>query len=235
MKTLNGYKRILAGIGCVFLATGLAACDRGDDPNTSAGNGGTSPAYNEGYEFGIRLALLQQKQPGAGPEEALKGLCDALSDTNQQTSYAQMCARPEPVENVEAPQTEAIIESRNDDTLADAGYGYEVVVALPSGVQYQVLKAGSGEQPQAGDAVTVRYETYLDDGSRFGSTDARRISLDEIAVPGLKEALLLMNEGARWQVVVPPNMGFTKSGNRTLRRSNLTYDIELISVEQGRP
>lgn len=224
----------LAGAGSIVLITSLTACEPNADSDINAGDGGTSPAYNAGYEFGIRLALFQQQQPGTGPDEALKGMCDALSDTNQTISPADMCGRLQPgevrpFENPEPPQTETGIEPRNDDTLVDAGY--EIVVALPSGVKYQVLQAGGGEQPQAGDAVIVSYKTYLDDGSLFGSTSERRISLDEIAVPGLKEALLLMNEGARWQVVVPPNMGFTKSGNRTLRRSNLTYDIELISIE----
>jgi FKBP-type peptidyl-prolyl cis-trans isomerase FklB len=237
MKTRNEstfINCVSAGAGIFVLIAGLAACDPSADSDKNTGNGGTSPAYNAGYEFGIRLALFQQQQPGTGPDQALKGMCDALSDTDQTIGRTEICARlkqeAEPAESVQTPQAETSIETHNDDSnVLDAGY--EVVIELPSGVQYQVLQAGGGEQPQAGDAVTVSYKTYLDDGSVFGSTNQRRISLDDIAVPGLKEALLLMNEGARWQVVVPPNMGFTKSGNRTLRRSNLTYDIELISIE----
>ena len=40
-----------------------------------------------------------------------------------------------------------------------------------------------------------------------------------------------MNEGAKWRVVIPPRMGFKNAGNNMLRRRDLIYDIELVSVE----
>ena len=242
MKTFSEYKPVLAGIGFTLMITVLAACDRGADPEMDAGNTKTSPAYNTGYEFGIRLALFQQQQPGTGPDEALKGMCDALSETNQTISHTEMCTRHEPVqdkraESVDVPQLETSIQQLKEDKTESDDSNQNATVTLSSGVQYEVLKTGSGAQPQAGDEVVISYRTYLDDGTVFGSTGndggSRQIALDEIKVPGLKQALLLMNEGSRWKVTVPPNMGFTQSGNRTLRRSNLTYDIELISVEQG--
>lgn len=242
MKTFNEHKHVLVVIGFTLLITGLAACNRDADSNMSTSNSETSAAYNAGYEFGIRLALFNQQQPGAGRDEALKGLLDALSESNQTISSTEMCAKLQPVddkpaESAEVQEIQISIESPEEDTEFDARHAN--VVALASGVQYQVLKAGSGTQPREGDDVVISYQTYLDDGTLFGSTGiddgSRQITLEEIKVPGLKEALLMMNEGARWKVIVPPNMGFTKSGNRTLRRSNLTYDIELISVEQGRP
>lgn len=242
MKPLNEPKHLLAAIGFTLFISGLAACDRSIDPQMNASDPETSIAYNTGYEFGIRLALFQQRQPGTGPDQALKGLLDALSETNQEISSTELCARLEPVDDkpaelVELPQVQASIEEfKENDTEAVVS---QDVVTLTSGVQYQVLKAGSGIQPRAGDEVVISYQTYLDDGTLFGSSGndggSRLIPLDEIKVPGLTEALLLMNEGARWRVTVPPSMGFTKSGNRTLRRSDLTYDIELMSVEQGQP
>jgi FKBP-type peptidyl-prolyl cis-trans isomerase FklB len=111
----------------------------------------------------------------------------------------------------------------------------EGVVTLPSGVQYEVLKAGSGSRPGAGDAVMVSYQASLTNGAVFDTTyedgEPVRLQLEEIVVPGLKEALLLMNEGAKWRVVIPPSMGFKRSGNNMLRRRDLIYDIELVAVE----
>jgi len=49
----------------------------------------------------------------------------------------------------------------------------------------------------------------------------------------LKEALLLMREGARWRVVVPPNAGFGSFGNNLLRKRDLIYEIELVSVDSS--
>ncbi len=59
--------------------------------------------------------------------------------------------------------------------------------------------------------------------------------MDEIIVPGLKEALLLMQEGARWRVVIPPHMGFGASGKKLLRKRDLIYEIELVAVEPSEP
>ena len=90
----------------------------------------------------------------------------------------------------------------------------------------------------AGDAVVISYQASFADGTVLGTSDesgSQYIALDDIVVPGLREALLLMNTGARWQVVVPPDMGFTKSGNRKLRRRDLIYDIELISIDRAQP
>jgi FKBP-type peptidyl-prolyl cis-trans isomerase FklB len=221
----------------------------------NADNAGAGPGYNAGYDFGVRLAQLKQQQPGIELDEALNGLRDALLDTSQIMSRTELCARLQPVElepaeiefkrteSIEPPQTEAPSHNifkadytKNDFAALNAKR--EGVVTLPSGVQYEVLKAGSGEPPRADDAVVISYRTSFADGTVIDTSDnseSQYISLDEIVVPGLKEALLLMNTGARWQVVVPPSMGFTKSGNRTLRRRDLIYDIMLVSIDRVQP
>ena len=147
-----------------------------------------------------------------------------------------------PAENIQPPQTEvrshSFVHYTRDD-YATFNASREGVVTLPSGVQYEVLKAGSGEQPRAGDAVLISYQASLADGTVFDTTDddgePLHMSLDDIVVPGLKEALLLMNAGARWQVVIPPSMGFSRTGNRMFRRRDLIYDIELISIDRAQP
>lgn len=111
------------------------------------------------------------------------------------------------------------------------------VVTLPSGVQYEVLEAGSGRKPKPQDSVRVDYEASLPDGRVFDTTaddtEPTILSVSSIAVPGLREALLLMPEGSRWRVVVPPNQGFRHAGNNMLRRRVLIYDVRLLSIEPG--
>jgi FKBP-type peptidyl-prolyl cis-trans isomerase len=262
MKTLYEYKNVLAGIGCALLLTSLAGCDRGADPDMNTGNAGASPGYNAGYDLGVKLALLRQQQPDIELDDAFKGMLDALSDTRQITSRTEFCARLQSIENrpdkvelqpaeiefkrterIQPPQTEA--PSHNifkadytKDDFAALNAKREGVVTLPSGVQYEVMKAGSGEPPRPDDAVVISYQASFADGTAIDTTDDSEslyIPLDDIVVPGLKEALLLMNTGARWKVVVPPSMGFTKSGNRTLRRRDLIYDIMLVSIDRAQP
>ena len=109
------------------------------------------------------------------------------------------------------------------------------VTTLPSGVQYEVLEAGNGSTPQPGDAVLVRYEASLPDGRVFDTTEVDQepavFSLESLAAPGLREALLLMDEGAHWRVVIPPSEGFGRSGNNRLRRRDLIYDIRLVAIQ----
>jgi len=109
------------------------------------------------------------------------------------------------------------------------------VVTLPSGVQYEVLVAGSGNKPTPRDAVRVDYEASLPDGRVFDTTaddtEPKVLPISSIAVPGLREALLLMPEGSHWRVVIPPNQGFRHAGNNMLRRRVLIYDIRLVSIE----
>ena len=122
----------------------------------------------------------------------------------------------------------------NDD-FAALNKQREGVITLPSGVQYEVLESGSGDSPVESDSVLVRYEASLPDGRVFDTTEVDQeplsLPLESIAVPGLREALLLMDEGAHWRVVIPPSEGFGRSGNNRLRRSDLIYDIRLIAIE----
>ena len=262
MKTINEYKTVLAGISLTLLITSLAACDRGADSDLNKSKPGASPGYYAGYEFGIKLALLRQKQADIELDDAFKGMLDALSDTNQLVSRAELCARLQSIENrpdkvelepaeiefkptesIQPPQTKArphnIFEADfTKDDFAALNARREGVVTLPSGVQYEVLKAGSGEPPSADDAVVISYRASFADGTVIDTSDdseSQYIPLGDVVVPGLKEALLLMNTGARWQVIVPPGMGFTRSGNRTLRRRDLIYDIMLISIDRAQP
>jgi FKBP-type peptidyl-prolyl cis-trans isomerase len=258
MKPYNAYKCVLAGIGFTLLITSLAGCDRGADSDMNTGNAGASPGYNAGYDLGVKLALLRQQQPDIELDEAFKGLLDALSDTRQITSRTELCARLQPVEPAEAEFEPAesfeprLTQERSHniidftpDNYAALNARRDGVVTLPSGVQYEVVKAGSGEPPQAGDAVEIRYQASLDNGTIIDSTDADggllQMPLDDIMAPGLKETLLLMNAGARWQVVIPPNKNLRITENRMLRGREsrmlrgrtLIYDFELVSIDRS--
>lgn len=138
---------------------------------------------------------------------------------------------PEPAANTAAPETAGA--DKNDFAALDSQP--EGVVTLPSGVQYEVLEAGYGDQPASSDAVLVRYEASLPDGRVFDTTEDDQepavVLLEAVVVPGLREALLLMHEGDHWRVVVPRSEGFGRFGNNRLRRHDLIYDIRLIAID----
>lgn len=108
------------------------------------------------------------------------------------------------------------------------------VVTLPSGLQYKVLAAGSGRSPAATDTVVVNYRGTLIDGSEFDSSfrDGKpgTFPLNSV-IPGWKEALPLMQEGAKWQLFVPADLAFGERG--PLADRTVIYELELISVQAG--
>jgi len=109
------------------------------------------------------------------------------------------------------------------------------VVALPSGLQYIVLKEGAGRKPGLHDTVVVHYLGRLTDGTEFGSsyrkTGPEKRRVDSL-IPGMKEALQLMKEGAKWRIFVPADLGYGERG--PLADRTVIMEVELISVEISR-
>jgi FKBP-type peptidyl-prolyl cis-trans isomerase len=113
----------------------------------------------------------------------------------------------------------------------------EGVVTTASGLQYKVLKAGTGRSPADDDAVTVKYRGTLIDGSEFSSSELLGYPITfyvkDSVIAGWAEALKLMSAGARWQVFVPPQLAYAEKGaGRDIGpNATLIYDIELIAVD----
>ena len=85
------------------------------------------------------------------------------------------------------------------------------VTTLPSGLQYKVLKQGTGPKPRATDTVTVHYEGKLIDGTVFDSSLKRgeptSFAVNQV-IPGWTEALQLMPVGSTWQLFIPSNLAY---------------------------
>lgn len=107
----------------------------------------------------------------------------------------------------------------------------EGVISMPSGVQYRVVKPGSGKSPTLSDKVVVSYVGTRLDGIVFDDTYSTRVpatlSMKEI-LPGWREVLLKMEVGAEFELYVPPNLA-NKGGVR--KRSLLGYDPSIYLIE----
>jgi FKBP-type peptidyl-prolyl cis-trans isomerase len=111
------------------------------------------------------------------------------------------------------------------------------VVTLPSGLQYEVLKAGDGRKPTLEDDVVVHYRGTLVDGTEFGSsyrTGRPGTFPLRASIAGWREALQLMPAGSRWRLFVPPHLAYGERGGGTAIPPNATliFEAELIGVKE---
>jgi len=104
-----------------------------------------------------------------------------------------------------------------------------------SGLQYEMLRPGTGMRPNRYSTVTVHYTGKLTNGSVFDSSVQRgqpaTFSLQQV-VPGWQEGIPLMQEGARFQFTIPPHLGYGEAGSPPKIGPNetLIFDVELIRV-----
>jgi FKBP-type peptidyl-prolyl cis-trans isomerase len=113
----------------------------------------------------------------------------------------------------------------------------EGVTALPSGLQYKVIVAGTGEKPKATDRVTTHYRGTLIDGTEFDSSYSRgEPATFEVGgvIKGWTEALQLMPVGSKWQIVVPSELAYAErgAGEEIGPNATLLFEIELISIQK---
>lgn len=104
------------------------------------------------------------------------------------------------------------------------------------GLEYRVLKAGTGKSPQsADDMVTVSYKGSLIDGKVFDQTKDGQTAEFPAGqlIPGWVEALSLMKEGDHWELVVPSDLGYGAegAGNDIPPNQTLVFDMTLIKVK----
>lgn len=111
----------------------------------------------------------------------------------------------------------------------------EGVVALPSGLQYKILKEGNGPKPKASDTVKCHYEGRLIDGTVFDSS-IRRGEPAEFPVGGViqgwVEALQLMPVGSKWQLYIPSELAYGShgAGQAIGPDETLIFDVELLAI-----
>jgi FKBP-type peptidyl-prolyl cis-trans isomerase FklB len=110
------------------------------------------------------------------------------------------------------------------------------VVELPSGLQYKVIKAGTGKKPTAESIVRVHYRGTLLDGTEFDSSFKRGQPAEfpvNGVIQGWSEALQLMQEGAKWELYIPASLAYGDQGAGGVIKpgATLVFEVELLEVK----
>ena len=112
----------------------------------------------------------------------------------------------------------------------------EGVKSTASGLQYKVIKSGKGKTPKAADKVKVHYHGSLPNGEVFDSSIDRgepvTFGVNQV-IPGWTEALQLMKEGDKWQLVIPSKLAYGEkgAGGKIGPNAVLIFDVELLEVQ----
>ncbi|HAH22944.1 MAG TPA: peptidylprolyl isomerase [Prolixibacteraceae bacterium] len=109
------------------------------------------------------------------------------------------------------------------------------VVTLPSGLQYEIMKAGTGPKPTAADQVKCHYHGTTIEGKVFDSSVNRgepaTFPVGQV-IPGWTEALQLMPVGSKWKLFIPANLAYGEKGAGADIKPNSTliFEVELLEI-----
>jgi len=121
----------------------------------------------------------------------------------------------------------------------EANKAKEGVKVLPSGLQYKVVKEGTGNTPTADDKVKTHYRGKLIDGTEFDSSYKRNQPAEfpvKGVIKGWTEALQLMKEGGKWELYIPASLAYGQRGRPNIpANSTLVFEIELLEIVKADP
>jgi FKBP-type peptidyl-prolyl cis-trans isomerase FklB len=195
------------------------------------------------YALGMNLGVnLHRQSVEVDPKVLLQGLEDGMAGGKTQLSEDQARATLMELQNdIRKKQQEKMQQAgesnkKEGDAFLAANKGKEGVVALPSGLQYKVMTAGTGPKPAASDSVVCNYRGTLIDGTEFDSSYKRgqpaTFPVGGV-IKGWTEALQLMPVGSKWQLFVPSELAYGEQGAGANIGPNATliFEVELLSIQ----
>lgn len=233
------------------LSLSLVACQKGNNGSSMAESGAKPDttkmrdrvSYSIGYSMGKNFKDNDAAED-INPAIVERGMSDAINgDTlmsQDQMRKAIGDFRTDMMQKQQKRQQKLAQKGTQESQkfLAD-NKNKEGVITTKSGLQYKILKKGTGPTPKASDTVVVDYTGKLVDGKVFDSSYKRgqpaTFAVNHV-IPGWTEALEMMHVGAKWRIFIPPNLGYGSrgAGNVIPPNSVLIFDVELHSIKKGK-
>ncbi|WP_305044631.1 FKBP-type peptidyl-prolyl cis-trans isomerase [Geoalkalibacter sp.] len=179
-----------------------------------------------GVQVNADLIAAGVRDAQAGSSRMSEEEMEAAMESMQREMMAQHLAQQEALAKKNLEQGKAFLA----ENAKKKG-----VKTTASGLQYQVIEAGKGKKPGPDSTVTVHYRGTLVDGTEFDSSYGRgepaTFNLSGV-IPGWTEALQLMQEGAKYKIVLPADLAYGERGAGQVIGPNATlvFDVELLSV-----
>ena len=225
--------------------------DKAEPGSTPLQSEADKMSYAMGSQMGAQITRLLENLKSQGMlvnhEIFIRGISDKLTgqkpllhETEQReimTLYQQRMTKKRRKEQ-EVRQQERLKQAPKNlaqsEAFLEKNKNNPDVKTLPSGLQYKVLKEGTGQIPTAKDRVKTHYRGTLINGEEFDSSYKRGVPASFAVngvIAGWTEALQLMKVGAKWQLFIPPNLAYGETGTPGIPpNSALIFEIELIEV-----
>ena len=219
--------RTLGALALVFLLT-LPA--RAADPQTD-----DQKAF---YALGVGISKqLMQLQPLTQEEVDMiaSGLSDALQNKPAKADPEKFGPKIREIAQARM-KTAGEAEKKKGTEFLEKAAKEKGAKKTESGMIYQEVEPGKGDQPKASDTVKVNYKGTLIDGTEFDSSqkhgEPATLGVGQV-IKGWTEALQLMPVGSKWQLVLPPDLAYGPNGAGGVigPNSTLVFDIELLSIK----
>lgn len=196
-------------------------------------------SYALGLDFGTTLKGLPVDLDFASFVEGLTDIVKAHPLKMEREEWTQLMTAVHDKVRKQAQQSRDSQGATNvaaGKAYRDAQAAKDGVKVTDSGLLYEILEPGAGESPQATDTVTVHYTGQLIDGTEFDSSRRRgepaTFPLNRV-IKGWTEGLQLMQTGATYRFVIPPDLAYGPAGAppRIGPEATLVFEVELIGVQ----
>jgi FKBP-type peptidyl-prolyl cis-trans isomerase FklB len=169
-----------------------------------------------------------------GMREAFSGKGASMNEADREKAFNAFQSELS-VRKINAAKSVATKNKKEGEAFLAANKTKPGVATLPSGIQYLVLKEGSGKQPKATDLVKVHYHGTFIDGKVFDSSVNRgepsTFRLDQV-IPGWTESVQKMKEGSKWRIFIPSDLAYGPNGYQGIApNTTLIFEIELLEVK----
>ncbi|MBH49511.1 MAG: hypothetical protein CMG69_02010 [Candidatus Marinimicrobia bacterium] len=194
------------------------------------------------YGMGVNLGSSYKRQEfDINPELFFNGFMDSYKEEASQLSEdetRQMLRDYYMEVRMNKSEQQKILSEKNNEKsnqFLNKNKTKKDVTELPSGLQYKIIRSGSGESPDVNGSVKVHYIGKRLDGTVFDSSTEKdepvEFSLRSL-IKGWSEGLQLMKVGAKWELYIPPELGYGRrgSGGKIGPNECLIFEVELIDI-----
>jgi FKBP-type peptidyl-prolyl cis-trans isomerase len=227
---LHFMKSIVLSAGALLLAVSVFAEEKPPQLKELKDKASYAIGLNVGFNFKRQNVEVNQDAFTAGFRDAMSGKKPLL--TEQEVRDTMMAFEKDMQQKLAETAQKNAAEA---EQFLAANKTKEGVKTTGSGLQYKVMKEGSGAKPKSADTVTVNYRGTLPDGTEFDSSYKRGQPATfpvSGVIKGWTEALQMMKVGSKYQLFIPANLAYGEQGRPGIPpNSPLIFEVELMDVK----